>query len=67
MNLKIICISIGILATELLAAQDQTTELSLEQVVKIARLESPMRRRHVIAFVRLIGIINIIVPIIYRL
>lgn len=41
MNLKIICISIGILATELLAAQDQTTELSLEQVVKIARLESP--------------------------
>ena len=41
MNLKISCISIGILATELLAAQDQTTELSLEQVVKIARLESP--------------------------
>ena len=41
MNLKIICISIGILATELLAAQDQTTELSLEQVVKIARLEPP--------------------------
>ena len=48
MNLKIICISIGILATELLAAQDQTTELSLEQV-------------------QLIGIINIIVPTIYRL
>ena len=65
MNLKIICISIGILATELLAAQDQTTELSLEQVVKIARLESP--DAHVIASVRLIGIINIIVPTIYRL
>lgn len=67
MNLKIICISIGILATELLAAQDQTTELSLEQVVKIARQSLPMRRRHVIASVRLIGIINIIVPTIYRL
>jgi len=63
MNLKIICISIGILATELLAAQDQTTELSLEQVVKIARLESPDAQTSV----RLIGIINIIVPTIYRL
>ena len=65
MNLKIICISIGILATELLAAQDQTTELSLEQVVKIARLESPdaQTARHSFRS----AYWNIIVPIIYRL
>ena len=41
MNLKIICISIGILSAELSSAQNQTMELSLEQTVKIARLESP--------------------------
>ena len=41
MNLKILYITLGILSTELLAAQNQTMEMSLEQVVKIARLESP--------------------------
>ena len=41
MNLKLICISIGILSTELSSAQNQTMELSLEQTVRIARLESP--------------------------
>ena len=37
MNLKILYITLGILSTELLAAQNQTMEMSLEQVVKIAR------------------------------
>lgn len=41
MNLKILYITLGILSTELLSAQNQTMEMSLEQVVKIARLESP--------------------------
>ena len=41
MNLKILYITLGILSTELLVAQNQTMEMSLEQVVKIARLESP--------------------------
>jgi outer membrane protein TolC len=44
MNLKILYITLGILSTELLAAQNQTMEMSLEQVVKIARLESPDAR-----------------------
>lgn len=38
MNLKLIFISLGLLLTELLTAQDQTTELSLKQVIeKIGR------------------------------
>ena len=41
MNLKLIFISLGLLLTELLTAQDQTTELSLKQVIEIARMESP--------------------------
>ena len=41
MNLRIIYITIGILSTRLLAAQNQTMELTLEQVVNMARLESP--------------------------
>ena len=44
MNLKILYITLGILSTELLSAQNQTMEMSLEQVVKIARLESPDAR-----------------------
>lgn len=36
MNLKILYITLGILSTELLSAQNQTMEMSLEQVVKIA-------------------------------
>lgn len=38
MNLRIIYITIGILSTRLLAAQNQTMELTLEQVVNMARL-----------------------------
>ena len=41
MNLKILYITLGILSTELLSAQNQTMEMSLEKVVKLARLESP--------------------------
>ena len=41
MNLKLIFISIGLLSTELLTAQNRPMELSLEEVVKIARMESP--------------------------
>ena len=41
MNLKLIFISLGLLLTELLTAQDQTPELSLKQVIEIARMESP--------------------------
>ena len=41
MNLKLIFISLRLLLTELLTAQDQTTELSLKQVIEIARMESP--------------------------
>ena len=59
MNLKLIFISLGLLLTELLTAQDQTTELSLKQV--------PMHRRHATVSVLRIGTINIIVPIICRL
>ena len=55
MNLKILYITLGILSTELLAAKNQTMEMSLEQVVKIARLEL-----HDIAFVPLTGTTNII-------
>ena len=45
MNLKLIFISLGLLLTELLTAQDQTTELSLKQVIEIARMDLPMHRR----------------------
>ncbi len=38
MNLKLICISIGILSTELSSAQNQTMELSLEQTVRNSAL-----------------------------
>lgn len=41
MNLKTFYISIGLLSTGLLAAQNQPMELSLEQVVGIARRQSP--------------------------
>ena len=41
MNLKLIFISLGLLLTELLTAQDQTTELSLKQVIEKARMEPP--------------------------
>ena len=41
MNLKLIFIYLGLLSTELLIAQDQTTELSLKQVIEIARMKSP--------------------------
>lgn len=61
MNLKILYITLGILSTELLAAQNQTMEMSLEQVVKIARhWNHPNARLHDIAFVRLTGTTNII-------
>lgn len=60
MNLKILYITLGILSTELLAAQNQTMEMSLEQVVKIARLNHPMHELHDIAFVPLTGTTNII-------
>ena len=67
MNLKLIFISLGLLLTELLTAQDQTTELSLKQVIEIARMDLPMHRRHATVSVLRIGTINIIVPIICRL
>ena len=67
MNLKLIFISLGLLLTELLTAQDQTTELSLKQVIEIARMESPDAQTHATVSVLRIGTINIIVPIIYRL
>ena len=60
MNLKILYITLGILSTELLAAQNQTMEMSLEQVVKIARLESPDARTARHSFVPLTGTTNII-------
>ena len=60
MNLKILYITLGILSTELLAAQNQTMEMSLEQVVKIARLESPDAQTARHSFVRLTGTTNII-------
>lgn len=41
MNLKTLYISFGLLSTGLLAAQNQPMELSLEQVVGIARRQSP--------------------------
>ena len=41
MNLKLIFIYLGLLSTELLIAQNQITELSLKQVVEMARMESP--------------------------
>lgn len=67
MNLKLIFIYLGLLSTELLIAQNQITELSLKQVIEMARMESPMHKRHVTVSVLHIGTINIIVPIIYRL
>ncbi len=41
MNLKLIFIYLGLLSTELLIAQNQITELSLKQVIEMARMESP--------------------------
>ena len=40
MNLKLIFIYLGLLSTELLIAQNQITELSLKQVIEMARMES---------------------------
>lgn len=67
MNLKLIFIYLGLLSTELLIAQNQITELSLKQVIEMARMDLPMHKRHVTVSVLHIGTINIIVPIIYRL
>ena len=41
MNLKLIFIYLGLLSTELLIAQNQIIELSLKQVIEMARMESP--------------------------
>ena len=64
MNLKILYITLGILSTELLAAQENLSNcryVSLEQVVKIALFRNdPMHELHDIAFVPLTGTTNII-------
>ena len=67
MNLKLIFIYLGLLSTELLIAQNQITELSLKQVIEMARMESPDAQTARHSFRLHIGTINIIVPIIYRL
>ena len=67
MNLKLIFIYLGLLSTELLIAQDQTTELSLKQVIEIARMKSPDAQTARHSFRSPIGIINIIVPTICHL
>ena len=67
MNLKLIFIYLGLLSTELLIAQNQITELSLKQVIEMARMESPDAQTARHSSVLHIGTINIIVPIIYRL